>query len=529
MRGQCRRHCDGESKRNGVVSAYRHRFPPRYDFKVFAKREATAREALFRKRSALFYHGLYSVYNTCIMRASILKGRQRSEATVRHHSVWSVAHLTVAPVLLAIVAPVQIAEACAPGTMCLSVQPNGTPGPGPSTAQCSGAFPDFIVASGMVPTAAPWFKLSQAYPSAAPTGDAPWLSINFADGVKGANDYLYALRDYSFDGMIDADFRPEANSVRPWFHMPLMNFAAGAREPIHGVTAERQVTGPELGIKSGVTVHNYAIGFYNAAGAFTIGQVWKTGSPDLSKSQFSQGAMTFKILFSDAAPGDFQGADILAGAPQWTIATATGTKTVRLMQMDVASADARAPTGWVFGTFAYDSSATDASSWRRMRPVGLSWGNDFGFTPADQQAGKKLMETTISDQIPAYAAAHLGWAGRANGPIDNPISGCLSCHSTAEFPVSAGLNFTAQCDTDAKKMFWFRNFRGNQAFGTVTAATCTPANSSPAPTPLDFSLQMKVSVQSVLQFHDINPCTPAPAVLSAPSPALVDEAPRVQR
>ena len=27
---------------------------------------------------------------------------------------------------------------------------------------------------------------------------------------------------------------------------------------------------------------------------------------------------------------------------------------------------------------------------RRLRPVGLSWGNDPGFTPADQAAGKKL-------------------------------------------------------------------------------------------------------------------------------------------
>src|SRR5215467_15221933 len=110
--------------------------------------------------------------------------------------------------------------------------------------------------------------------------------------------------------------------------------------------------------------------------------------------------MTFKILFSEATADAFQGPDILAGAPQWTIGTADGTRTVRLMQMDVAAVDNRSPTGWVFGTFAFDSSATDPSPWRRLRPVGLSWGNDYGFTPADQQAGKKLTETTISDQAP---------------------------------------------------------------------------------------------------------------------------------
>lgn len=339
--------------------------------------------------------------------------------------------------------------------------------------------------------------------------------------------------------MIEAEFRPENNSVRPWFHMPLMNFGPGRREPIRGLTSERVLMGPELGIKDGVAVHNFAVGFYNAAGGFTIGQVWQTASPDLSKSQFPQGAMAFKILFSEATANDFQGADILAGAPQWTIATTTGLKQVRLLQMDVAAADARSPTGWVFGTFAYDTSANDPSAWRRLRPVGLSWGNDFGFAPADQQAGRRLTETTISDQAPAYAANHLGWAGRANGPVDNPNSGCLSCHGTSQFPVSAPIAFDYHnntCDTDARKMQWFRNFRGNQAFGPLDRPTCALVNGSPAPVPLDFSLQMQVAVQSVLQFHDINPCAPAappaPGPMVAPTPPLAGpaaDAPRVER
>jgi hypothetical protein len=402
------------------------------------------------------------------------------------------------------------------------------PEPGPFTAQCSGFFPDFIVPATMAPSQAPWFKLSQAFPSALPALDAPWLTIKFDDGVKGANDYLYALRDHAFEGMIEAEFRPENNAVRPWFHMPMMNFDAG-REPIHGLTSERVLEQGELGLKPGVRVRNYAIGFYNATGAFTIGQVWKTSQPDPGKSKFAQGAMSFKILFSEAKPDDFVGADILAGAPQWTIATETGLTTVRLLQMDVAAADANAPTGWVFGTFAYDSSASDASPWRRLRPVGLSWGNDPDFTPADQAAGRKLTQTTISDQVPAYAAAHLGWAGRANGPVDNRISGCLSCHGTAQFPVSASLTFTGNCTTDTQRLHWFRNFRGDQAFGAVTRATCTPA-ATPVPVPLDFSLQMKVAIQSVLQIHDRNPCDPAPPV---PVPDAVaaeaGDAPRVRR
>jgi hypothetical protein len=434
---------------------------------------------------------------------------------------------------------VQAAQGCAPGTSCLSVNANGSAAaePGPYIAQCSGTFPDFIAAKSMVPPSGqgPWFRLSQAYPSSPPPVDVSWLNIDFSGGVKGANDYLYALRDYAFDGMIAADFRPEANKVRQWFHMPMMNFGPHPREPVHGVTSERQVVSPELGARPGVTLHNYAIGFYNAAGAYTIWRVWSARAPNIQGVRFPNGTTTFKILFSDAAPDAFQGPDILAGAPQWTIATPTGPTNIRLMQMDVAAVDPRSPTGWVFGTFAYDSSATDASPWNRLRPVGLSWGNDFGFTPADQQAGKKLQETTISDQIPTYAAGHLGWAGRANGPVDNPISGCLSCHSTAQYPVKAGLNFTPACTTDARKMIWFRDLDGTQAFGGVDVATCTQQSVTPQLSSLDFSLQMSVAVQSVLQFGDINSCSPAksgsPAPVSASaSPAPVsDSVPRIER
>jgi hypothetical protein len=415
----------------------------------------------------------------------------------------------------ALSASAQPAPGCKPGTRCIKVKANGKPGTG-FTAQCTGTFPDFIMQSTRLPPAGgPWFVLSQNFPATAPTGDAPWLAINFKNGVTGANAYLKALRDYAFDGMIAADFRPENNSVRQWFHMPLMNYSAARREPIHGLTSERPISGPELGLKKGVTVSNYAVGFYNAAGGSTIGNVWKTGAADVTKSSFAPGTMTFKILFTDAKPTDFQGGDLIAGSPQWTIQTSTGPKTVRLLQMDVSANDPNSPTGWVFGTYAFDKAATDNPAWLRLRPVGLSWGNDPGFKPSDQKAGKKLMETTISDQIPAYAKAHLGWAGRANGPVDNPISGCLSCHGTAQFPRVADLApFNASCNTDAEKLQWFRNFPGTQAFGAMTTATCQPTTVTPAPVSLDFSLQMQVAAKNMLTDGMTNPCAPA-----APSPA----------
>ena len=444
--------------------------------------------------------------------------------------------LSSAPVVIGSSAVLaQAATGCAPGSQCLTVATGGGPGTG-FTAQCTGRFPDFVYDSTKIPAgfAGPWFKLAQTFPTSAPTNDAPWLSINFKAGMAGANAYLIALRDYSFEGMIEADFRPENNTVRKWYHMPMMTFGPRRREPMHGMTQERQLANQELGLKPGETADNYAVGFYNQAGAVAIGKVWKTGKPDLAKSRFPKGTMTFKILFSEARADQFSGPDPMAGAPEMTILTANGIRSVRLLQMDVSAVDSRSPTGWVFGTFAFQPTATDTPAWKRLRPVGLSWGNDPGYTPADQTAGKKLKQTTISDQIPAYAATHLGWAGRANGPVDNPISGCLSCHGTAQYPVAAAMFISDNCNTDPKKLFWFRNFKGNKPFGAVDRNTCNPTPPAAPLAALDFSLQMQVAVQSVLQFNNINPCTPAsPTAATAPmaarTPPQYQDAPRIER
>ncbi|TPE46783.1 hypothetical protein [Amaricoccus solimangrovi] len=429
--------------------------------------------------------------------------------------------------LLAGVAPVPAlaqAAGCAPGATCLSVSQTGAPSAGGTfTAECGGAYPDFITPAAR-PAAGdpgPWFRLSQDYPATAPAADAPWLSIDYTTAT-GADAWLYALRDYVFLGMIEADFRPEANPLRRWYHMPMMNFGPARREHRHGLTSERTVFGPELGLKPGMRAENFAIGFYNAVGAVTIGRVLGGDVPDLTDTRFGPGTVSFKILFSAARPDDFQDAvgDLLAGAPSWTIATDDGPLDVRLMQMDVAATSPESSVGWVFGTFAYDRDAEENSPWMKLRPVGLSWGNDPGVTPADVASGTALQESRVSAASPAYAAAHLGWAGRVNGPVDNPMSGCLSCHGTAQYPM-VPLFPGAACGTDAQRLQWFRNFDGSVPFGRIGASCAL----DPDPTglvALDFSLQMKVVLQSLLDFHDVNPCAPqaiSPANTAARLPA----------
>src|SRR5437870_1625441 len=129
-----------------------------------------------------------------------LRGQtMRRQFATRHlipHFLYGVIGLAAAQTAVA-----ADATGCAPGTRCLSVMDSGAPGTG-ATAQCTGRFPDFIVDPSMLENFnGPWFLLSQTYPPTAPANDASWLTINFMDGTAGANAYLYALRDYSFEGM----------------------------------------------------------------------------------------------------------------------------------------------------------------------------------------------------------------------------------------------------------------------------------------------------------------------------------------
>ncbi len=68
-----------------------------------------------------------------------------------------------------------------------------------------------------------------------------------------------------------------------------------------------------------------------------------------------------------------------------------------------------------------------------MVPVGLMWGNDPTLNQAAFDSGKRATESVImTDKVQGHPLK-LGWLRRLNGPVDNPISSCLSCHSTAQF------------------------------------------------------------------------------------------------
>ena len=189
------------------------------------------------------------------------------------------------------------------------------------------------------------------------------------------------------------------------------------------------------------------------------------------------------------------------------------------MQIDIAVKDRRAgATGWYFATYAYDASRTGASPWTRMAPVGLMWGND--------PAGAPIRESWINPAAPAYARAHLGVDGRLNGPVDNPASACMSCHSTAQAPSLAPMLPTAACVQPPFRADWFRNLRGTIAFGRrqVSAGVCQADAAGITLTAADYSLQLSSTVSRALPTATsgptYNPCTwnenaPPPSALWA--------------
>lgn len=402
-------------------------------------------------------------------------------------------------------------------------------------AQCTGKFPDWISPN---PPAAGGtaFELSQAFPTAAPApatdAEAPWQAFDFRQPAERMA-YINAIRDYALDGMTAIDFVPQKMSPVRWFHVPMMTTdPLSRREPYHGVTKERPLRADDhawIIDGAGNDLDAFAVGLYNARGAYTIGQVFADADPqkaDPAAATFIPGAMVFKLLFAeyDATKID-PATNPLDGAPEWEVQDVQQPngplKKVRLLQVDVAVRDIdAAPTGWVFGTFVYDESQTaEVDPWRRLAPIGLQWGNDFDVTGVPNEG--VLDETWINPAIPTVFKGQLGRDGRLNGPVDNPRSSCLSCHSTAQIKVgetslrafrAVSLVPPTPC-TDAQDMHWFRDVPAGTAFDVMTGNGCVPA-SPPVGTPplysLDYSLQLADGLESALFYRNPNPCAAVP-------------------
>lgn len=371
-----------------------------------------------------------------------------------------------------------------------------------SASALAGTFPDI----GYDPPAG-WqggrFEMSQDYPDKEPPVEpVPWKTIDFKTEPQK---YMEAVLGYCFEGNREVDWIVQKNKVRKWYHAPWLHWGPSGREFVRGLTKERMSKPFELAATQDKAYNNHAVGFYNARGAYTIGKVWRNPKkPDAASSMFIEDAVSFKLLFTTTPASKIP---YLSGSPEWVAdvnrsedAKEVAKTTVRLLQIDISVRDSRsAAAGWVMGTFQYDNTMPGTDPWKKIRPLALMWGNDPQFKQSDYDAGGRPTESWINTEaavvkyrsnLPAGSKAPrvLGLAGRANGPVDNAGSSCISCHSTAQIPGKSqmtppdGLN-------EKEALRWFRNLAIGEPFDAGSQT-------------LDFSLQLGVGIQNFLEFTE---------------------------
>ena len=255
---------------------------------------------------------------------------------------------------------------------------------------------------------------------------------------------------------------------------------------------------------------------YNSPGGYTFGQVWADPlSPHTAAAKFPANTVSIKLLFTEGTPAQIP---YLAGSKTWPACiyadpnkTGPGAprvvKTLYLLQVDVAIRDPRVDsTSWVFGTFIYDGRVPGANGYAKLRPVGLMWGNDPDLVPTQYAQGVQATQTRLYQPTQSIMR-HTGWLGRLDGPVkDNPKSSCLSCHSTAQWPVSSAMTPPAGIPEGSNAwMLWFRNI--------PAAAPFTAGSAS-----LDYSLQLASGIQNLAAWSNICKANPkAPVVPSCPN------------
>jgi hypothetical protein len=392
----------------------------------------------------------------------------------------------------------------------------------------------------------PIFSLSRAYPLNEPPACPPeicrWKTLNFRTQSK---EYMTEVLKYAFAGNLETDWRVQDNRTRKWFHAPWMHTTDSGREFVRGLTRERRLCKEELLGETNVPcpsdkrkIENWAVGIYNDRGAYYIGRVWQEvlkNRPDarnFPEKGFPEDTVTLKLLFTQADKTD---ADFLENSVEWLVAnnrkanadmsaancqTADGfnkdcLRDFRLLQIDLAVRDDRAPTGWVFATFVYhnrvppifddyqfpaampETERENLRRWLRLELVGTMFGND-----EQVKIGDPLSESVINR--PLVSKQKLGCGGRLNGPVDNPVSSCMSCHALAETERNLKLDKMPYPEiekgcADEQRAKWFRNVNPRSA--DLVARTFTKSEPNREVISLDYSLQLR---EGIMRYCDEN-------------------------
>lgn len=303
-----------------------------------------------------------------------------------------------------------------------------------------------------LPPGLPRFQLSADYPNSpelqTPPPPAPDMqALSSADPARAkaaARQWLTAMQAYLYADMNDQNpTDPNRNfrvgggktqiSARRWYHMPWLHTpteadrgAGRGRDGVWGLTRELDLKGPITAwpVNTGTQCvgTDWGIGFFNEPGGYAIGQVFPAGSEvKIDRAVFPRDTVSYKVLFTTATSAQVPAiegawevdANVIPSGCRST--TPRQVTKVRHVQMDVMMRFGTGPDDWIFGAFIYNKNKRD-QFWKGMEPVGV-------------QFGPKLAQTVrVSEELTPN-----GLDGRLNGPADNPMSSCLSCHSRAQW------------------------------------------------------------------------------------------------
>jgi len=366
---------------------------------------------------------------------------------------------------------------------------------------------------------------------AATTGEpAPaFLSIDFTQDWRA---YADAVLAYALEGNVAVDFNVASNPTRKWYHALWMHVGPSGREFLHGLTKERPTDPNQLADGLATSFDTWAVGFYNAQGATTFANIWADPcNPAIDDVYFPIGTTSFKLLFTTATSASVP---YLAGSPEWDAdigPNGSRIRKVHLYQVDIAVRDPRSlQTGWVFGTYVYQGTQPGTDPWKKLVPVGLSWGNDRFVAPGGA-LHQNVINAELEGKIYGWAGRpELGWGGRLNGPADNKVSSCTSCHGSAQYPRSDELGNLPRTpaqvsDYQRRLAEYFRDIFAGGVFDAETKYFATQI--SVLARPLDYSLQTQIGIERMCAAA-LMPETPfgpggaaVPPMCPAPTPAPV--------
>jgi hypothetical protein len=292
------------------------------------------------------------------------------------------------------------------------------------------------------------------FPSKLVTETRAWEKIQFRKDWRG---YIAAvLAEVKASGLQISNKSIGMSMNASWWIAPWMDFGANGREPLLGLTKERGPDPDDLAPGSTGGHQVWAVGWYNAEGAFGLGQVFADPCnpkiPAMPKGErwtFPNKTASFKLLFTDAPTTEvayLEGAPVVEAMidPPPKGKGGRQKRELRLLQMDIAVRDPNAKdTEWVMGTFIWRGPAKGDGFFDNLVPVGLMWGNDPKAQNAVWGSQAQLEESQLNSELVGVVwqgsdgkwphRPYPGFQGRLNGPADNLRSSCLSCHGLSQW------------------------------------------------------------------------------------------------